>query len=236
MKSLLRWYQIWRQVIFKREEESLASSLLNIICRQNWYQHKSDYMDRAFMYYAFFSKHKWYIVQGVLCLCYFVRLWKNNHVSRKLWYLENCFDREPCKWRTACTCYIIYLLKWQCYLRRNLYSPIMPTFAHWALLLLGEQITVLISDLYTHNQHPKSWVLVVASRADLLFYTLQHIARNLAQWWAYLSTMGYFFFSKNLNKVILVTIFLILRIWVVLNTSVVSMTSTYLITWLASKT
>ena len=33
--------------IFKREEESLASSLLNIICRQNWYQSKSNYMDRA---------------------------------------------------------------------------------------------------------------------------------------------------------------------------------------------
>ena len=47
MKSLLRWYQIWRQIIFKREKESLASSLLNIICRQNWYQCKSDYMDRA---------------------------------------------------------------------------------------------------------------------------------------------------------------------------------------------
>ena len=35
------------KVIFKREEESLASSLLNIICRQNGYQSKSDYMDRA---------------------------------------------------------------------------------------------------------------------------------------------------------------------------------------------
>ena len=48
MQSLLLWYQIWRQIIFKREEESLASSLLNIICYQNWYQSKSDYMDRAF--------------------------------------------------------------------------------------------------------------------------------------------------------------------------------------------
>ena len=27
--------QFWQQIIFKREEESLASSLLNIICRQN---------------------------------------------------------------------------------------------------------------------------------------------------------------------------------------------------------
>ena len=35
------------QIIFKREKESLASSLLNKICRQNWYQSKSDYMDRA---------------------------------------------------------------------------------------------------------------------------------------------------------------------------------------------
>ena len=31
----------------KKEEPSLASSLLNIICYQNWYQSKSDYMDRA---------------------------------------------------------------------------------------------------------------------------------------------------------------------------------------------
>ena len=31
----------------KKKEESLASSLLNIICHQNWYQRKSDYMDRA---------------------------------------------------------------------------------------------------------------------------------------------------------------------------------------------
>ena len=41
------WYQIWGQIIFKREEESLASSLLNIICCQNWYLSESDYMDRA---------------------------------------------------------------------------------------------------------------------------------------------------------------------------------------------
>ena len=50
MKSLLLWYQIWQQIILKREEEteeSLASSLLNIICHQNWYQSKSDNMDRA---------------------------------------------------------------------------------------------------------------------------------------------------------------------------------------------
>ena len=33
--------------MLKREEESLACSLLNIICRQIWYQSKSDYMDRA---------------------------------------------------------------------------------------------------------------------------------------------------------------------------------------------
>ena len=45
-----------------------------------------------------------------------------------------------------------------------------------------------------------------------------------------------FFFSKLLNKVILATILLILRIWVVLNTSVASMTSTDLITSLASMT
>ena len=44
------------------------------------------------------------------------------------------------------------------------------------------------------------------------------------------------FFSKHLNKVILATILLILRIWVVLNTSVASMTSTDLITSLASMT
>jgi len=42
--------------------------------------------------------------------------------------------------------------------------------------------------------------------------------------------------SKHLNKVILATILLILRIWVVLNTSVASMTSTDLITSLASMT
>ena len=41
------WYQFWRQIIFKREEARLSSSLLNIICRQIWYQRKSDYMDRA---------------------------------------------------------------------------------------------------------------------------------------------------------------------------------------------
>ena len=44
------------------------------------------------------------------------------------------------------------------------------------------------------------------------------------------------FFSKHLNKVIIATILLILRIWVVLNTSVASMTSTVLITSLASMT
>ena len=44
------------------------------------------------------------------------------------------------------------------------------------------------------------------------------------------------FFSKHLNKVILATILLILGIWVVLNTSVASMTSTVLITSLASMT
>ena len=33
--------------IFKREEESLASSLLNILCYQNWYQLFYHYMDQA---------------------------------------------------------------------------------------------------------------------------------------------------------------------------------------------
>ena len=47
MYSLLLWYQFWWQIIFKREWNSLASSLLNIICRQILYQSKSDYMDRA---------------------------------------------------------------------------------------------------------------------------------------------------------------------------------------------
>ena len=41
------WYQFCRHIIFKREEARLSSSLLNIICRQIWYQSKSDYMDRA---------------------------------------------------------------------------------------------------------------------------------------------------------------------------------------------
>ena len=36
-------------IIFKREEARLPSSLLNIICRQLWYQSKSDYMDKASM-------------------------------------------------------------------------------------------------------------------------------------------------------------------------------------------
>ena len=39
--------QFRRQIIFKREKERLFFSLLNIICCQIWYQHKSDYMDRA---------------------------------------------------------------------------------------------------------------------------------------------------------------------------------------------
>ena len=52
MQSLLLWYQTLLQITFKREEESLAPSLLNIICRQNWYQSKSDYMDRAYMYWS----------------------------------------------------------------------------------------------------------------------------------------------------------------------------------------
>ena len=43
-------------------------------------------------------------------------------------------------------------------------------------------------------------------------------------------------FSKHLNEVVLATILLILRIWVVLNTSAASMTSTDLITSLASMT
>ena len=42
MLSLLCWYQIWPQIMFKREEESQASSLSNVICCQNWYQRKSD--------------------------------------------------------------------------------------------------------------------------------------------------------------------------------------------------
>ena len=47
--SIFTLLQMWRQqIIFKREEESLASSLLNIICLQNWYQSKSDYMDHPF--------------------------------------------------------------------------------------------------------------------------------------------------------------------------------------------
>ena len=46
--SLLLWYQIWWQIIFKREQAKLSSSLLNIIYRQIWYQSKSDYMDRAY--------------------------------------------------------------------------------------------------------------------------------------------------------------------------------------------
>ena len=37
--------------MFKREEARLSSSLLNIICRQIWYQPKSDDMDSA-------KKHK----------------------------------------------------------------------------------------------------------------------------------------------------------------------------------
>ena len=39
----LIYINFWRHIIFKREEESLASSLLNIIFRQS----KSDYMGRA---------------------------------------------------------------------------------------------------------------------------------------------------------------------------------------------
>ena len=52
--------QFWRQIIFKREKARLFFSLLNIICRQIWYQHKSDYMDRAlisiFLYTKFLEK------------------------------------------------------------------------------------------------------------------------------------------------------------------------------------
>ena len=63
------------------------------------------------------SKHR----LTVLCLCGFLKLWKNNNVSRKttfqrsdlllnkkwdyqniLCYLENCVVREPCQQRTAC--------------------------------------------------------------------------------------------------------------------------------------
>jgi hypothetical protein len=39
------------EIIFKREEESLACSLLNMICHQNWYQRKSDYMDTALVFW-----------------------------------------------------------------------------------------------------------------------------------------------------------------------------------------
>ena len=50
MLSLLLWYQFWWQIIFKREEARLSSSLLNKICRQIWYQSKSDYMDKVFFF------------------------------------------------------------------------------------------------------------------------------------------------------------------------------------------
>ena len=62
MYSLLLWYQFWRQIIFKREEESLVCSLLNIICRQIWYQSKSGYMDRA-------SGYKKLSTQGMAKFC-----------------------------------------------------------------------------------------------------------------------------------------------------------------------
>ena len=35
---LLHWYQFWLQIIFRREEARLSSSLLNIICNQIRYQ------------------------------------------------------------------------------------------------------------------------------------------------------------------------------------------------------
>ena len=48
---VLCWYQIWRQIIFKREKKSLAFSLLNMICRQNcrlkvttWIGHKMRFL------------------------------------------------------------------------------------------------------------------------------------------------------------------------------------------------
>ena len=50
MWSLLLWYEIWWQIILKRKDESLASSLWKIICHQNWYQSISDYMDRAIVW------------------------------------------------------------------------------------------------------------------------------------------------------------------------------------------
>ena len=58
------WLIMWGQIIFKREEESLVSSLLNKICRQNWYQSKSDYMNGASV-----SKLHWYIVITLLSRC-----------------------------------------------------------------------------------------------------------------------------------------------------------------------
>ena len=68
---LLIWYQIWRQIIFKREEESLACSLLSIICRQIWYQINMHYIDRAlvtlcYIYSVVWFKGKALTLKGVI--------------------------------------------------------------------------------------------------------------------------------------------------------------------------
>ena len=59
------WYQIWYQIAFKKEDGRLASSLLNIICCQKWYQIFMHYMDQVgisfisvFIWiYTFFSRN-----------------------------------------------------------------------------------------------------------------------------------------------------------------------------------
>ena len=48
--QMIPWILIFKPNLWGHKierEECLASSLLNIICYQNWYQSKSDYMDRA---------------------------------------------------------------------------------------------------------------------------------------------------------------------------------------------
>ena len=118
MQSLLRWYQFWRQIIFKREEAKLSCSLLHIICRQIWYQRQSDYMDRAYVskYGKMFFKAPPQIIFGIYILS-----WFTISVTIKMTILFYLFDINSSK----------NVIK-----RKGFYTPLFNESAHSAVTVL----------------------------------------------------------------------------------------------------
>ena len=110
--ELIFWHIVKFKVFGQKSLGSFDRHLLS-----NFELHLLPYLRMHFLEIAKGQKISEIIyVQGVLCLRYFLRLWKNNRVSRKpldKWeyqnkpcYLENRVVREPCKQRTACINFI----------------------------------------------------------------------------------------------------------------------------------